>query len=76
MEQKSKNYKSTLEIIKKNKKNVNYIFLGVGLTLFVLNLSSFISFVNKVYQYTTFDISVFGAMIIILLAVYNIHNTK
>ncbi|MFW5704768.1 MAG: hypothetical protein ACOCXG_02895 [Nanoarchaeota archaeon] len=59
------------ELIRQNKRNMALIFLGVGLTLFALNISSLLSFylLNK-YDYANFDISTFGSMLIVILSTY------
>ena len=52
------------------------IFLGVGLMLFLINISSFLAFLPWEYNHLTFNISVFSSMIIILFAVYILHYEK
>ena len=74
MEKKAKNHKNLKEVIKYNKMNLNYIFLGVGLTLFITNITSLISFVNSAYSFSAFNVSIFSAILIIIMSVYNIFN--
>ena len=62
------------EAILKDRKTTNLVFLGVGLTLFMLNISSFLTYLPKEYSFTAFDISVFSSMVIILITVYNLHK--
>jgi len=59
-----------------NQKNVSLVFLGVGLSLFLLNISGILSFLPKSYSFTFFDVSVFSSMIIIIYSVYILHNEK
>lgn len=64
--------KSTLEQVFHDKKTISYVFLGVGLVLFVMNLTSLITTGTVSYSKALFNVSVFSSMIIILFAVYNI----
>ena len=57
--------------IKMNNKTISYIFLGVGITIFVLNLASLLSFMPSSYSVIAFDVSVFASIIIILFSVYH-----
>jgi hypothetical protein len=58
-------------MIDKNHKKVNTIFLGIGLTLFVMNLTAFISFVKDMnYDFMMYNTAVFSSMIIVLITVY------
>lgn len=57
-------------------KKINSVFLGIGLTLFLVNISSFLAYLPSEYSELAFDISVFSSMIIILVAVYNLHEKK
>lgn len=59
-----------------DKKIISYVFLGVGFTLFLLNVSGLLSFMPGKYNVTAYDISVFSSIIIIVYAVYVIHNEK
>jgi len=64
-------------LIRRNKTFVNYIFLGVGLTLFLINITAFMSFVHTMdYSKFLFNTSVFGSIFIALVAVYNITAKK
>jgi hypothetical protein len=65
------------EIISTNQHNIAYIFLGIGLALFVLNITSLISFAFSAnYAYLPFDISTFASIVVILLCVNTIFNAK
>ncbi len=57
-------------------KKINAVFLGIGLCLFLVNISSFLVYLPVDYSEVAFDISVFSSMIIILVAVYNLHDKK
>ncbi|MEC8220782.1 MAG: hypothetical protein VX028_01810 [Nanoarchaeota archaeon] len=57
-------------------KKINAVFLGIGLTIFLINISSFLTYLPVEYSEIAFDISVFSSMIIILVAVYNLHEKK
>lgn len=56
------------------KKVISTVFLGVGLTIFLLNISGFLSYLPKNYNITSFDLSVFSSMIIIIYATYVLHE--
>ncbi len=72
-----KNKDYTFAQVLAKKKEIGYIFLGVGLALFLLNITSFITFVvTKSYPYILFDISVFSSILVIVYAIYEIHNSK
>lgn len=61
------------QMLRQNKTFINYIFLGVGLTLFFLNISTFMSFVHDMsYSKAFFNSSVFASILIVLVSVYNI----
>jgi len=65
---------SFVELILENKDLISYIFLGIGLILFMLNIASLLSFtIPGTYAFTPFDLSTFGSMIIIISATYMIH---
>lgn len=66
--------KKIQEVLEGNIKNTNYIFLGVGLTMFIMNVTAFLSFVDGVYSYLFFDLSILSSMIIIIITCYNIYN--
>ncbi len=55
-------------------KTVSTIFLGVGLCLFLLNITSMLSFLPDKYSFTAFDISIFSSMVIVLFATYELHR--
>ena len=57
-----------------NTRNISLVFLGVGLTLFFLNLATFMSFLPEKYSFAFFDISVFSSMLIIIYSTYNLHS--
>jgi predicted tellurium resistance membrane protein TerC len=71
MEKKTKE-KDFEGLVNSNGKNVAFIFLGVGLAIFVLNIASFLLPYVVDYNYINFDISTFGAVIIILVSTYMI----
>lgn len=64
------------QLVSKNVKGINYIFLGVGLTIFIMNITAFLSFVKGPYDYFFFDLSVLCSVLIVLVATYNIYNNK
>ncbi len=57
-------------------RTVSYVFLGVGLSLFLLNISSFLAFLPSRYSAVAFDLSVFSSMIIVIYSVYILHHYK
>ena len=74
MKHKENRDESLASLLKNNKNAVSYIFLGIGLTLFMLNISTLLSFtLPGKYAFTPFDLSTFGSMIIIIAATYMIH---
>lgn len=76
MKHKHKSKEVDFEEILKDTKTINLAFLGAGLMLFLLNISSFLAFLPKEYSFTAFDISVFSSILLILIAVYNLHSEK
>lgn len=67
--------KSVLDSVFGNAKEVGYIFLGVGLLIYVMNLATFMTFVQtQVYPYTAFNVSVFASVLVILYSVYLIEE--
>lgn len=67
---------SNIYSIIKDEKKISSIFLGVGLTLFFLNISTFLSFLPKEYSYMSFDLSIFSSIIIIIYSVYILEHKK
>lgn len=68
---------SLVQIIAKNHKRSRYIFLGIGLTLFVMNITTYISFVRDMsYSFALFNTAIFSAMILILITVYYIYEDE
>lgn len=64
-------------LLRRNKTFINYIFLGVGLSLFVVNIAAFMSFVHTMdYSKFLFNTSVFASMLIVLFSVYNVTVNK
>lgn len=59
-----------------NLKSVSLIFLGVGLTMFMLNITSMLVFLPVEYSYIAFDISSFASIMLILFPVYYLTNLK
>ncbi len=57
-------------------KFVSRVFLGVGLALFLLNISSFLAFMPITYDYLAFTISLFNSMLIIIYSVYMLSQEK
>lgn len=53
-----------------DKKVVGYVFLGIGLSLFLVNISSFISLLPVAYAYLAFNLSIFSSMLLIIIAVH------
>ena len=70
-----KGYVKEFEKALGSKKTINLVFLGIGLTLFVINVSSMLAFLPSSYNSTAFVISVFSSIIIILVAVWNLQNS-
>lgn len=72
-------YKSVSHLLKKEWKAVSYVFLGVGLVLFLLNISTLLGLTITIgaieYSELNFDISVFSSIMLILYVVYSI-STK
>ncbi len=64
-----------LELIEKYKSSTNYIFLGVGLCLFAINISTFMSFIKTPdYSMVWFSLAILSSVLIILLSVYNMNS--
>ena len=73
MEEKKGFFHEFGQLLRQNKTFINYIFLGVGLALFFINLVVFMSFVDTLnYSKYLFNISVFASIFIILVTVYNV----
>ena len=64
--------RSFLEFIEEHPRDVNLVFLGVGLIMLGMNLSSFLLHVPMDYPYFWFNLSVFGSLLIVLLTTYNL----
>ena len=61
------------KLIEENQKKANYVFLGIGVTLFVMNVTAFISFVKDMtYDFMFFNTAIFSSIIIVLISVYYI----
>lgn len=60
----------------RDEKKVSYVFLGVGLSLFILNVAAMMSFNPAKYSYYAFDISVFASMMIVIYTVYILHKDE
>jgi hypothetical protein len=66
-----RNKGSVGKILEKNHKRINYVFIGIGLTLFVMNITAFISYVKDLnYDFIFFNTAIFSSMILVLIAVY------
>jgi len=72
-------YKDLSYLLKKEWKAVSYVFLGVGLILFLLNITSLlgltITFGAINYSELGFDASTFSSVLLILYVVYSL-STK
>lgn len=69
-------YMTKQKSVFQDKKVISYVFLGVGFSLFLLNISGLLSFMPGKYNVSAFDISVLSSMIIIIYSTYVIHNEK
>lgn len=75
---------TTFEKIKKgfpfNKQTVGYFFLGIGFTMFLLNIitivnfSNMVSFSNVTIPLTGYYISVISSIILMTYSIYNIYD--
>ena len=72
-------YKNMTHLIEREWRAISYVFLGVGLVLFLLNISSLLgltlTFGAIEYSYLDFDASVLASMLLILYVVYNLSTT-
>ena len=68
--------KSLIPSVFRDERKVSFVFLGVGLSLFILNISAMMSFNPVKYSYYAFDISVFASMTIVIYTAYVLHNNK
>ncbi len=71
-----KKYIKKLDKALGNNKNISLVFLGIGLSLFLLNISGLLAFLPVKYSFSSFDIPVFSSMLIILFSVYILHNER
>ncbi len=55
-------------------KAISYVFLGVFLLLFGLNLTAMLSFMPSRYSALSFDMSVFTSIFAIVYIVYTLHE--
>jgi hypothetical protein len=62
--------------LEKEWKAVSYVFLGVFLLLFAINLSAMLSFLPVNYSAMAFNISVFASVLAIVYIVYILHEKK
>lgn len=51
-------------------KEISLVFLGVGLVMFLLNISGMLAYLPDSYSHSAFNISVFSSMLIIIYATY------
>jgi len=61
----------------KDEKIIGHVFLGVGLLLFVLNISAFLNIIPNFIPNSTaiiFDVSIFSSIIIVVSAIFLIHK--
>lgn len=68
--------KSFVPSVYRDERKVSFVFLGVGLTLFILNISAMMSFNPIKYSYYAFDISVLASMMIVIYTVYILHKDE
>lgn len=64
---------------KLNKQVIGYFFLGVGLTMFLVNIVSIISFLNIAQirlPLTGYYISIISSIFLMTYSVYNIYDTN
>jgi hypothetical protein len=55
-------------------KEVSLVFLGVGLTMFLLNITAMLVFIPEQYSFVAFDIAIFASIILILIPIYYLTN--
>lgn len=72
-------YKSLSHLVEKEWRAVSYVFLGVGLVLFLLNITSLLGLTLTIgavdYSHLSFDASVFSSILLILYVVYSLSST-
>jgi phosphate starvation-inducible membrane PsiE len=78
MKKKEKNSSEDFREIIKDRKIVSLVFLGIGLALFLINISSFLAYTPMIVNYDelAFNISVFSSILIIVYAVYILQEGK
>ena len=64
------------DFIIKNEERVSYVFLGVGLTIFVLNIASLLTGLELEYKKNEFGISIFLSIVLIVYTVKILTNKK
>ncbi len=58
------------DFCRRNQRNINYVFLGVGLCLLVMNITAFLGFVADLsYAKLSFNLSVFSSILVILVSI-------
>lgn len=74
-----KEYSNLGQLLKKEWNSISFVFLGVGLVLFLLNLTAMLgltmTFGAFEYSYLGFDASIFSSILLILYVVYSL-STK
>lgn len=68
--------KGTIHELLSHRKEVSLIFLGIGLVMFLLNISGLLAFLPKSYSFSAFNISVFSSMLIIIYSTYVLNSEK
>ncbi len=53
-----------------SRREVSIFFLGVGIVMFFLNISTFLSFMPSSYSFFAFDISILTSMVLIIFTTY------
>lgn len=76
MANKTKEYKDLKHFIEKETLPITYVFLGVGLTVLIMNLSGILNFPANSYSFNFFNLSTFASILIIVFAVYKISSEK
>lgn len=64
--------KSMGHLLEHNWTAVSYIFLGVGLLMFLLNITAMLSYLPERYSMIAFNISTFGSIILIIYVVHEL----
>lgn len=57
-------------------REISLVFLGIGLIMFLLNISGLLTHLPESYSHSAFNISVFSSMLIIIYATYVLSANK